>query len=107
MGNPSRRLFLANLATATMGPLVLGRGVFAQNLPARIDATALRQRIEALSMFGRPTGGTFANGVSRVAYSDADVAGRRYPIDLMRAAGLDPRLDSLGDEQVGGWCDSD
>ena len=47
-------------------------------------------------MFGRPSGGTFADGVSRVAYSDADVAGRRYVIDLMRAAGLDPRVDAAG-----------
>jgi N-carbamoyl-L-amino-acid hydrolase len=47
-------------------------------------------------MFGRPSGGTFADGVSRVAYSDADVEGRRYVIDLMRAAGLDPRVDPAG-----------
>ena len=47
-------------------------------------------------MFGRPPGGTFADGVSRVAYSEADVAGRRYMIDLMRAAGLDPRVDPAG-----------
>jgi beta-ureidopropionase / N-carbamoyl-L-amino-acid hydrolase len=94
--NPSRRAFLTNLAGATIGPVVLGRRAFAQNLPARVDAAALRQRIEALSIFGRPTGGTFADGVSRVAYSDADVAGRRYMIDLMRAAGLNPRLDQAG-----------
>jgi beta-ureidopropionase / N-carbamoyl-L-amino-acid hydrolase len=47
-------------------------------------------------MFGRPSGGTFADGVSRVAYSDADVVGRRYMIDLMRAAGLHPRVDAAG-----------
>ena len=47
-------------------------------------------------MFGRPAGGTFADGVSRVAYSDADVAGRRYVMDLMRAAGLEPRVDPAG-----------
>jgi N-carbamoyl-L-amino-acid hydrolase len=47
-------------------------------------------------MFGRPAGGTFADGVSRVAYSDADVAGRQYVIGLMRAAGLDPRIDPAG-----------
>jgi beta-ureidopropionase / N-carbamoyl-L-amino-acid hydrolase len=92
----TRRAFLANLATAAMGPVVLGRGVLTQNRPARVDAKALRQRIEALSVFGRPSGGTFADGVSRVAYSDADVAGRRYTIDLMRAAGLDPRVDPAG-----------
>ena len=96
MPNPSRRAFLTSLATAAIGPVVLGRRAFAQNLPARVDATALQQRIEALSMFGRPPGGTFADGVSRVAYSDADVAGRRYTIDLMRAAGLDPRVDPAG-----------
>ena len=47
-------------------------------------------------MFGRPEGGTFADGVSRVAYSDADVAGRQYVMDLMRAAGLEPRIDPAG-----------
>jgi len=61
-----------------------------------VDASALRERLEALSRFGRPVGGTFADGVSRVAYSDADVAGRRYVMDLMRAAGLEPRLDPAG-----------
>jgi len=96
MPNPSRRAFLTNLATAATGPLVLGQRAFAQNLSARVDAAALRQRIEALSMFGRRSGGAFSDGVSRVAYSDADVAGRRYMIDLMRAAGLDPRVDPAG-----------
>lgn len=96
MPHSSRRAFLTSLATAAIGPVVLGRGVFTQNVPARVDAMSLRQRIEALSVFGRPSGGTFADGVSRVAYSDADVAGRRYTIDLMRAAGLDPRVDPAG-----------
>src|SRR5687767_11701994 len=96
MPNPSRRAFPPTLATAAMGPGVLGRRVNAQNLPARVDATALRQRIEALSAFGRPAGGTFADGVSRVAYSDADVAGRRYVFGLMQTAGLEPRIDAAG-----------
>jgi N-carbamoyl-L-amino-acid hydrolase len=87
---------LTSLGTAAVGPVILGRRAFAQNLPARVDATVLRQRIEALSMFGRPSGGTFADGVSRVAYSDADVDGRRYTIDLMRAAGLEPHVDPAG-----------
>src|SRR5204863_8945725 len=64
--------------------------------PARVDGAALRQRLEALSQFGRPAGGAFADGVSRVAYSAADVAGRRYVIDLMRAAGLETRIDPAG-----------
>ena len=93
---PSRRAFLTSLGTAAVGPVILGRRAFAQDVPARVDAAALRQRIEALSSFGRPTGGTFADGVSRVAYSDADVAGRRYVIGLMRAAGLEPHVDPAG-----------
>jgi beta-ureidopropionase / N-carbamoyl-L-amino-acid hydrolase len=96
MPNPSRRAFLTSLATAAMRPLVLGRRAFAQDLLARVDAAALRQRIEALSMFGRRSGGSFADGVSRVAYSEADVAGRRYMIDVMRAAGVEPRVDPAG-----------
>ena len=87
MAYPSRRIFLTNLATAAIGPAILGRRAFAQSLPARVDPAALRQRLEALSLFGRPAGGTFADGVSRVAYSDADIAGRTYVIGLMRAAG--------------------
>jgi N-carbamoyl-L-amino-acid hydrolase len=62
----------------------------------RVDASALRSRIEQLSVYGRPAGGTFGDGVSRVAYSDADVQGRRYVMDLMRAAGLEPRVDPAG-----------
>jgi N-carbamoyl-L-amino-acid hydrolase len=62
----------------------------------RVDGTELRRRIEALSQYGRPSGGTFGDGVSRVAYSDADVAGRTYVIDLMRAARLEPRIDPAG-----------
>ena len=61
-----------------------------------IDADALRARIEGLSVFGRPAGGSFAEGVSRVAYTDADVEGRRYVMDLLRAAGLSPRIDPAG-----------
>src|SRR5688572_1618531 len=96
MSNPSRRAFLTGLATAAIGPMILDRRTSAQNLSARIDAATLRQRIEALSRFGRPAGGTFVDGVSRVAYSDADVAGRLYTMGLMRAAGLEPRVDPAG-----------
>ena len=62
----------------------------------RVDPDALRDRIQALSVYGRPAGGTFADGVSRVAYSDADVEGRRYVVGLMKAAGLEPRIDPAG-----------
>jgi len=72
-----------------------GGGLLAQR-HEQVDGVVLRRRLEALSLFGRPAGGAFADGVSRVAYSDADVAGRRYVMDLMRAAGLDTRIDPAG-----------
>jgi N-carbamoyl-L-amino-acid hydrolase len=59
-----------------------------------INGARLRTHIEELSVFGRPQGGTFADGVSRVAYSDADVAGRAYVRKLMDAAGLKVRVDA-------------
>jgi beta-ureidopropionase / N-carbamoyl-L-amino-acid hydrolase len=62
----------------------------------RIDAARLQHNLEELSVFGRPAGGTFSDGVSRVAYSDADVAGRNFVMDLMRSAGLEPRIDAAG-----------
>jgi len=94
----TRRDFLGGLAAA---PVAAFGGIAVRRSPAstqavRIDAAALRQRIEALSVFGRPAGGVFADGVSRVAFSDADVAGRNYVMDLMRAAGLEPRVDPAG-----------
>jgi N-carbamoyl-L-amino-acid hydrolase len=93
-GRVPRRAFLASLAAAGLAGI---RGAKAQSAGAlTVDAAALRQRIEELSVFGRPAGGLFAAGVSRVAYSDADVAGRAYVMGLMRAAGLAPRIDPAG-----------
>jgi beta-ureidopropionase / N-carbamoyl-L-amino-acid hydrolase len=102
----TRRSFLgglsASLGAATSANLrawpfdAQGRtkGPGRQNL--HIDARKLRARIETLSTFGRPAGGAFADGVSRVAYSDADVEGRRFVMAEMKAAGLQPRIDPAG-----------
>lgn len=62
----------------------------------RVDGARLRRRIERLSTFGRPAGGSFADGVSRVAYSEADLAARAWLIDEVRLAGFTPRLDAAG-----------
>lgn len=62
----------------------------------RIDAARLRTQLEHLSQFGRPPAGTFADGVSRIAYTDADRQARAYVISLMREAGLRPRIDPAG-----------
>src|SRR4051812_33538442 len=63
---------------------------------ARVDAARLRNSLEVLSTFGRPAGGSFVDGVTRVAFSDADVAGREYAVDLMKAAGMIVRIDPAG-----------
>jgi beta-ureidopropionase / N-carbamoyl-L-amino-acid hydrolase len=62
----------------------------------RIEASAIRGHLETLSVFGRPDGGTFQDGVSRIGYSDADIAGRRFVMDLMRSAGAEVRIDAAG-----------
>jgi beta-ureidopropionase / N-carbamoyl-L-amino-acid hydrolase len=62
----------------------------------RVDAQRLQRSLEELSVYGRPAGGTFSDGVSRVAYSESDVAGRSYVMGLMQAAGLTPRVDAVG-----------
>ena len=90
----SRREFLGAAAAAFAAPG--WPPPLASNQRLAVDGSVLRQRIESLSVFGRPPGGTFADGVSRVAYSDADLAGRRYVMELMKAAGLAPRIDPAG-----------
>jgi N-carbamoyl-L-amino-acid hydrolase len=62
----------------------------------RVDGARLRSHLEGLSSFGRPAGGDFASGVSRVGYSEADLAGRQYVMGLIRGAGLEPRVDPAG-----------
>ncbi|OYU14407.1 MAG: Zn-dependent hydrolase [Alphaproteobacteria bacterium PA4] len=83
MGSAAIGAVLAAAPAAT-GPLL------------RVDGARLRETLEGLSRFGRPAGGSFADGVSRTAYSDADIAGRAYAMDLMRNAGLDPAIDAAG-----------
>jgi N-carbamoyl-L-amino-acid hydrolase len=92
---PSRRAFLAATAAALLPLPVWAHARRTQRVPA-IDAARLRARLERLSMFGRPPNGTFASGVSRVAYSDADLAARTWLLDEIKGAGLTPRIDPAG-----------
>ncbi len=64
----------------------------AESLTMSANAHRIEQRITALSAFGANPEG----GVSRVAFSEADVAGREYIKNLMRQAGLDVRVDTAG-----------
>ena len=89
-----RRQFTGALAGAFAGA-VLPRGPFvARQLPdaAGINAARLNAHLKELSAFGANPQG----GVSRVAYSDFDRAGRAYVMDLMRAAHLDVQIDFAG-----------
>jgi beta-ureidopropionase / N-carbamoyl-L-amino-acid hydrolase len=52
----------------------------------------MAERIKELSQFGANPEG----GVSRVAFSDADVEGRKYIRSLMEKAGLTVRVDTAG-----------
>jgi N-carbamoyl-L-amino-acid hydrolase len=91
----SRREFLGRAAAAGALALFARRG-FGQSPQPRVELRRIREHLQGLSAFGRPPGGTFADGVSRVGYSDADVAGRGYVMELMRAAGLSPTIDPAG-----------
>src|SRR5262245_51872415 len=95
---PMRRRFLGGLAALgaarAFGSPVAGAGP--PSAAPRVNAARLRARLEALSVFGRPPGGRFEDGVSRTAFSDADVAGRDWVIGEMRAIGLEPRVDAAG-----------
>ena len=58
----------------------------------RANADRMQQHIKALSAFGANADG----GVDRIAFSEADLAGRSYIRDLMREAGLSVRMDTAG-----------
>jgi beta-ureidopropionase / N-carbamoyl-L-amino-acid hydrolase len=58
----------------------------------RVDGARLNAHLQALAEVGKNPQG----GVSRVAYSDADLEGRAYVTGLMRAAKLDVSIDAAG-----------
>jgi beta-ureidopropionase / N-carbamoyl-L-amino-acid hydrolase len=97
-----RRLLGLGLgAAATTSPLGSMARVFAASPPARtprpsdplrVDPDRLVASFEGLARIGATTAG----GVNRTAYSDADLEGRAYFLDLMRSAGLETRIDAAG-----------
>jgi N-carbamoyl-L-amino-acid hydrolase len=58
----------------------------------RVQGARIHQHLQALSEFGKNPQG----GVSRVAYSEADLQGRQYTMRLMREAGLEVTVDIAG-----------
>ncbi|RLA32702.1 MAG: Zn-dependent hydrolase, partial [Gammaproteobacteria bacterium] len=64
----------------------------AQTAEISADPNRMEQRIKALSAFGMDASGA----TSRVAFSEADLAGRKYIMGLMREAGLSVSVDTAG-----------
>jgi N-carbamoyl-L-amino-acid hydrolase len=60
--------------------------------PLRVNADRLLETFAGLRRFGATADG----GVERLAYSDADLAGRAFVTERMRQAGLDVRVDTAG-----------
>jgi beta-ureidopropionase / N-carbamoyl-L-amino-acid hydrolase len=67
-----------------------------QNRNYTSGSARLRERLQSLSIYGRPASGNFSDGVSRIAYSDADLAGRKYLLGLVKEAQLKARIDAAG-----------
>jgi beta-ureidopropionase / N-carbamoyl-L-amino-acid hydrolase len=90
----NRRELVSGLAVATVAAAFPGL-VFPQGSASglRINPDRLRENLEGLSVYGRPEGGTFADGVTRDGFSDACVAGRNYAMQLMRGFGMEPHVD--------------
>src|SRR5258705_5128498 len=82
----------AAVAGATLAPTSLGFATRPRSSALPLDVARLNAHIKALSAFGANPQG----GVSRVAYSEFDKAGRAYVMGLMRDAGLDVRVDFAG-----------
>ena len=73
--------------------LCLGSAAAAAPPPApRVEGGRIVAHLEALAQFGKNP----QDGVSQIAYSDADRDGRQYVLGLMRAAGLAVTVDAAG-----------
>ncbi|MDX2183001.1 MAG: Zn-dependent hydrolase [Gemmatimonadaceae bacterium] len=89
-----RRHFLHYAAALAAGPLVgtsAGGHSPVFQTPLRVNGERLNRWLTAFDAVGRTPG-----GINRVAYSDADLAGRAFTMDLYRQAGLTPRIDAIG-----------
>ncbi len=92
----NRRELLSGLAVASVAAGFTGLGFSEVPAGLRINPDRLRESLEGLSVYGRPEGGTFADGVTRDGFSDACVEGRKYAMRLMRGFGMEPRVDPAG-----------
>jgi N-carbamoyl-L-amino-acid hydrolase len=89
-----RREFLGRSAALAALPLLPNEVIvpgMARQAPLRVNGDRLNGWLAKFDSIGRtPT------GINRVAYSEADLAGRSYTLGLFRDAGLTPRIDAAG-----------
>src|SRR5688500_3701541 len=91
-----RRAFLRHSAVLAAVPLLrpapaAGPAPAPRRAPLRVNGARLNGWLASFDAIGRtPT------GINRVAYSEADLAGRAFTLDLFRRAGLAPRIDAAG-----------
>ena len=89
----NRREFGFGLAVAAGGVMLKrSRAVAQSSGTVRVNGARLNANLQALAEFGKNPQG----GVTRLAYSEADVRGREYVMGLMRAAKLDVSIDAAG-----------
>jgi N-carbamoyl-L-amino-acid hydrolase len=88
-----RRTFLGHAGALASMPLVMPYldHAFPVAAPMRVNGARLNEWLTQFDRIGRtPT------GINRVAYSEADLAGRAFTQQLLRDAGLTPRIDTAG-----------
>jgi len=83
-----RREFLGHSAALAAIPLIRFRP---GTVPLRVDGARLTGWLDRFDAVGRTAG-----GINRVGYSEADLAGRAFTMDLFRQVGLTPRIDAAG-----------
>ncbi len=89
----NRRRFSGSLAALT-GSVLIGGGysLTPRQESLRVNGARLLRHLNELAEFGKNPQG----GVSRVAYSAADLEAREYVRELMTDAQLDPTIDAAG-----------
>src|SRR5215203_901518 len=91
-----RRTFLQRSAALAALPLVRGTPgrtsmPTAMPAPLHVNGARLNGWLAKFDAIGRT-----ATGINRVAYSEADLAGRTFTLGLFREAGFPPRIDAAG-----------
>jgi N-carbamoyl-L-amino-acid hydrolase len=82
-----RRAFVGHLAAVAAAPWLPA----ASGAAPRVNGERLNGWLARFDTIGRTAG-----GINRVAYSEADLAGRAFTLGLFREAGLAPRIDAAG-----------